>query len=52
MQHIQEKLQLKAGCLRNVTIECQKLKYIPVYVRSGKCKQSLSKEYQDALTEN
>ena len=31
MQHIQEKLQLKAGSLRNVTIAGQKFKNIPVY---------------------
>ena len=51
MQNIQEKLQLKAGHLQNVTIYCHKLKHIPVHGRGGKCIQSLFKEYQDALTE-
>ena len=51
MLNIQEKLQLKAGHLQNVTIYCHKLKHIPVHGRGGKCIQSLFKEYQDALTE-
>ena len=37
MQHIKEKLQLKAGRLRNVTIAGYKFKNIPVYERGGKC---------------
>ena len=43
---------MKAGSLRNVTIACHKFKYMPMYERSGKCIQSLFKEYQDALLEN
>ena len=31
IQYTEEKLQLKAGCLSNVTIACHKLKNIPVY---------------------
>ena len=41
IQHIQENLQLKAGRLRNVSIACQKFKYISVYERGYKCVQSL-----------
>ena len=52
IQHIQEHLQLKSGCLRNITIACHKFKNIPVFERGGKCIQSLFKEYQDALPEN
>ena len=52
MQHIQEKLQLKAGHLRNVTIDNQKFKNIPVYKNSGKFIQSLFKEYQYGLRED
>ena len=37
MQHIQEKLQLKAGRLHNVTISGHKLKKIPVYECGGRC---------------
>ena len=40
MQHIQEKLQLKAVRLRNVTITGHKLKNIPMYERGGKCIRS------------
>ena len=43
MKHIQEKLQLKAGRLRNVTIDGHKFKYIHVYERGGKVIQSLFK---------
>ena len=49
MHHIQEKIQLKAGHLRNVTIACHKFKNIPVYECGVKCIQSLFKEYNDAL---
>ena len=52
IHHIQEKLQLKAGCLRNVTIACHKFKNIPVYERGGKCIRILFKEYQDELPED
>ena len=52
MQHMKEKLQLKAGCLRNVTIVGHKFENIPVYERGGKCIHSLFKEYQDALPED
>ena len=52
MQSIQEKSQLKAGRLRNVTIACRKFKIIPVYERGGKCILSLFKEYKDALPED
>ena len=31
MQHLKEKLQLKAGRLHNVTIACHTFKNIPVY---------------------
>ena len=37
MQHIQEKLQSKAGRLYNVTIAGHKFKKIPVYECGGKC---------------
>ena len=37
MQYKQEKLQLKSGCLRNITIVGHKFKNIPVYERGGKC---------------
>ena len=52
MQHIQEKLQLKAGHFHNVTIAGHKFKNIPVYEHVGKCIRSLFKEYQDALPED
>ena len=52
MQHTQENIQLKAGSLRNVTIDYQKFKNIPDYERGGKCIQSLFKVYQDALPED
>ena len=52
MQHIQEKIHLKAVCLRNVTISGHKFKNIHVYERSGKCIQILFKEYQDTLPED
>ena len=51
MQHMQENLQLKAGCLRNVTIAGQKFKNIPVYGRGGKGFRSIFREYKDSLTE-
>ena len=51
MQHIQEKRQLKADRLRNITIAGHRFKYIPVYERGDKCIQSSFKEYQDSLTE-
>ena len=40
MQHIQEKLWLKAGHLRNVTIAGHKFKNMPVYKHGGKCIRS------------
>ena len=43
MQHIQETLQSKAGCLRNVTIAGHKFKDITVNERGGKCIRSLFK---------
>ena len=52
MQHVKEKLQLKARLLRNVTKAVQKCKYIPVYERGGKCMQSLFKGYNISLTED
>ena len=51
MQHIQDKFQLKAGCLRNVTISGHIFKNIPVYKRFGKFIRSLFKEYQYSLPE-
>ena len=41
MYRIQEKLQFKAGFLRNVTIAGHKFKNIPVYERGGKGLRSL-----------
>ena len=52
MQYIQEKLQLKAGRLQNVTITGHKFKYIPVYECGSKGIRSLFKEYQDSLLED
>ena len=52
MQHIQEKLQLKAVCLRNVTIAGHKFKNIPMYECGSKCARSFFQEYQDALPED
>ena len=52
MQHIQEKIQLKSGCLRNVTIAGHKFKNIYVYECGGNCIRSLFKEYLDALPED
>ena len=49
MQRIQEKLQLKAGRLRNVAIAGHKFKNIPVYEHSSKRIRSLFKEYQYSL---
>ena len=43
MQHIQEKIQLKAGRLHNVTIAGHKFKNIPVYECGGKGVQSVFK---------
>ena len=50
LQHIKEKLQLKAGHLRNVAIDFHKFKNIPVYKFGGKCIQILFKDYNYALT--
>ena len=52
MQHIQEKLQLKAVRLRNFTIAGHKFKNIHAYECGGKCIQILFKYYQDALPED
>ena len=52
VQHIQEKIQLKAVHLRNVTISCHKFKNIPVYECCVNCIQSLFKEYKDTLQED
>ena len=49
---MKEKLQSKAGRLRNVTKAVQKLKYIPVYECGRKCIRILFKAYQDALPED
>ena len=52
MHNIQETLQLRAGCLRNITIAGHKFKNIPVYERGGKYIQIVFKEYQDSIRED
>ena len=43
IQHMQENIQFKAGCLHNITIDGHKFKNIPVYECGGKCIQFLFK---------
>ena len=51
MQHMQEKLHLKAGRLHNVDIAGHKFKNPSVCECGGKVFKSLFKEYQDSLPE-
>ena len=51
MQNLREKLHLKAGRLRNVTIASNNLIFLPVYERGGKALEGTFKTYKDALPE-
>ena len=51
MQNLREKIQLKAGRLRNVTISGHNLKNLPVCERGSKALEVMFKTYKDALPE-
>ena len=47
MQNLREKIQLKAGRLRNVTIAGHNLNFLPVYALGGKALEDMLKSYKD-----
>ena len=49
MQYLREKLQMKAGRLRNVTIAGHSFEDSPVYERDGKALEGMFKTYMNAL---
>ena len=51
MQYLREKLQMKAGRLRTITIAGHNFKVLPVYDRGGKSLEGMVKTYKDAITE-
>ena len=51
MHHLQEKLELKAGRLRNVTIVNHNFKILPVYERRKKALEGMLYTYKESLTE-
>ena len=51
MHHLQEKLQLKAGRLRNGTIANQILMFLPLYERRGKLLVCIFNTYNESLPE-
>ena len=51
MQHLQEKLQIKAGHLLSVTTANQNSKILPVYERVRKSLEGMFNTYKDSLPE-
>ena len=50
MLHLQEKFQINAGRLHNVTIANHTFKILPVYDCAGKVKKVIFNTYKDSLT--